>query len=218
MNRHKGFARYMTIFALLTVLLFSAGCSAQDAARAADLLPGGEDTRLIEQTAKEAEADGTLVTVRHAVDGDTIEVSSEVAGTHRVRLIGVDTPESAIPGEKPEPLGKAASRFTANALEGQEIRLTFDEDLLDPYDRALAYVTIPGEKSTYNETLLEHGLAQVAIFEPNDRLASGLYEAQQAARERSTGIWSLPAREQCQLADRGNQLGEGTPGCPGYPN
>jgi hypothetical protein len=40
-----------------------------------------------------AQADTQQVTVTDVVDGDTIDVSAQVEGTNRIRLIGVDTPE-----------------------------------------------------------------------------------------------------------------------------
>ena len=153
------------------------------------------------------------VRVTRAVDGDTLEISPGVAGHTDVRLIGVDAPESAIPGETPQPLGKDAAAFTSRALEGRKVVLTFDKKLVDPYERLLAYARPPQADHTHNERLVRLGLAQVAIFEPNDALASELYAAQDAARTSSSGIWSLPASHQCRLADRGNGIGEGSVAC-----
>ncbi|QIN85492.1 hypothetical protein GBA63_22600 (plasmid) [Rubrobacter tropicus] len=153
------------------------------------------------------------VRVTRAVDGDTLEISPGVAGHTDVRLIGVDAPESAIPGETPQPLGKDAAAFTSRALEGRTVVLTFDEELVDPYERLLAYARLPKADHTHNERLVRLGLAQVAIFEPNDALADKLYADQDAARSSDSGIWSLPARQHCQLADRGNGIGEGSIAC-----
>ena len=153
------------------------------------------------------------VRVTRAVDGDTLEISPGVDGHTDVRLIGVDSPESAIPGETPQPLGKAVAAFTARALEGRTVVLTFDEELVDPYERLLAYARLPRANHTHNERLVRLGLAQVAIFEPNDALASELYAAQDVARTSSSGIWSLPTRHQCRLADRGNGIGAGSVAC-----
>ena len=201
--------------ALAACLSLAPGCSpaagrdvaadALDAVRQA-ASSGGAD-------AGERPSDSEEVRVARAVDGDTLEISPGVAGHTDVRLIGVDTPESAIPGETPQPLGKDAAAFTARALEGRTVVLTFDEELVDPYERLLAYARLPQADHTHNERLVRLGLAQVAIFEPNDALASELYAAQDAARTSSSGIWSLPTRQQCRLADRGNGIGEGSVAC-----
>jgi micrococcal nuclease len=151
------------------------------------------------------------VTVERVVDGDTIEVSPAVQGKEAVRLIGVDTPETVDPEEPVEPLGPEASTFTKEQLEGKQVTLTFDEEKTDPFDRALAYVGVDGE--IFNETLLEQGYAQLYIVSPNDRYEAQFREAQDQARQAHRGIWELPVEQQCELANRGNAIGEGSPGC-----
>jgi micrococcal nuclease len=76
----------------------------------------------------------------------------------------VDTPET-YSGE--EPCGPEASEFTASRLEGERVRLEFDEDKFDPYDRLLAYVWLDGKM--FNETLVKEGYASVSTFPPNDK-------------------------------------------------
>jgi hypothetical protein len=93
------------------------------------------------------------VSVTRVVDGDTIEVTPQVEGTADVRLIGVDTPETVAPGEPVEPCGPEASAFTEEQLEGEDVILEFDEERIDPNDRALAYVWVPDlEGELFNET------------------------------------------------------------------
>lgn len=152
---------------------------------------------------------GQVVTVTRVVDGDTIEVSPAVDGIQDVRLIGVDTPET-YGGE--EPLGPQASAFTETALEGQKVALEFGEERVDPYGRALAHVWVSGG-GMFNAQLLREGLAQVATFPPNTEYVNRFESIQADARAAGIGIWGLPLAEQCQLADRGNGIGEGSPGC-----
>jgi micrococcal nuclease len=156
-----------------------------------------------------------VVTVDRVIDGDTIEVSPAVSGTNDVRLLGVDTPETVDPSEPIEPYGPEASAFTKQELEGKQVRLTFDEDRTDQYGRALAYVQIGGQGETFNGTLLRQGYAQLDIVPPNDRYAARFSQAQDEARQAHRGIWGLPKGQQCQLANLGNGIGEGSPGCEG---
>lgn len=156
---------------------------------------------------------GETVTVSRVVDGDTIEVSPTVDGIEDVRLIGVDTPETY--GGK-EPLGSQASSFATEALEGQQVALEFDVEKVDPYGRVLAYVWLPGD-SMFNTQLLREGLAQVATFPPNIKYVERFQEAQSEARSAGMGIWGLSQAEQCNLADRDNGIGEGSPGCTSKP-
>jgi micrococcal nuclease len=155
------------------------------------------------------------VTVERVVDGDTIEVNPAVNGAQDVRLLGVDTPETVDPNEPVEPYGPEASAFTNQQLEGERVTLIFDQERSDQYGRALAYVRISGQGETFNETLLRQGYAQLYVVPPNDRYEVTFSRAQDQARLERQGIWSLPKEQQCELADRGNGIGEGSPGCQG---
>lgn len=150
------------------------------------------------------------VRVEAVTDGDTIEISRPVSGRTEVRLIGIDTPE--VYGGQ-QPLGPRASAFAKQRLQGQTIRLELGREQIDPYGRLLAYATASGQNVTYNEQVLRAGLAQTAWFPPNTAYKGRFEQAQSQAREQSLGIWSISPAKQCALTNRGNGLGEGSPGC-----
>ena len=156
-----------------------------------------------------------IVTVERVVDGDTIEVNPAVSGTEDVRLLGVDTPETVDPDQPVEPYGPQASAFTEQQLEGILVTLIFDQERVDRYGRALAYVQLGNQGKTFNETLLRRGYAQLYVVPPNDRYETRFRRAQDQARQAQRGIWGLTNEQQCELADRGNGIGEGSPGCEG---
>ena len=151
------------------------------------------------------------VTVSNVIDGDTIKVSPAANGLNDVRLIGVDTPETVDPSEGVEPYGPQASAFTNRELSGRRVRLEFDRERMDQYGRLLAYVYSDG--SMFNEELVEKGYAQAYPYPPNTAHAPQLAAAQRRARAAGLGIWGLTTAQQCELADRGNGIGEGAPGC-----
>jgi micrococcal nuclease len=153
-----------------------------------------------------------VATVSEVVDGDTVKIEPAVDGEDDVRLIGVDTPETKDPDEGEEPYGKEASNYTSTELEGEKVELEFDEDKEDQYGRLLAYV-YPMDEEMFNEDLLEGGYAQVYTVSPNDTHEDKFGEAQDGAREEDLGIWGLTKQEQCELANHGNGIGEGSPGC-----
>lgn len=120
------------------------------------------------------------------VDGDT--VIAQVGGEElRVRLIGIDTPETVAPDQPVECFGPAASEFTHRRLEGEDVELEFDVERLDPYGRTLAYVWLGGE--LFNETLVREGYAVVTTFPPDVRYVDRFVAAQRVARERHLGLW-----------------------------
>ncbi|MCA1739889.1 MAG: thermonuclease family protein [Actinobacteria bacterium] len=145
------------------------------------------------------------VTVSRVVDGDTVDITPTVEGKDRVRLIGVDTPETKKPGCEKQPYGEQASSFTESSLSGQEVGLEFDVEKTDRYGRLLAYVYKDG--AMFNETLLEEGYAQVATFPPNVKYVDRFLAAQEAARPAGKGLWGLSAEELATETDRGNGIG-----------
>ncbi len=145
------------------------------------------------------------------VDGDTIEISPAVDGKDEVRLIGVDTPETKDPDEGIEPYGPEATAFATDELTGRKVGLEFDVERVDQYDRLLAYIYAGGEM--FNEDLLEEGYAQAYPYPPNTKYEDRFAEAQEEARAGGLGIWGFSLEQQCQLADHGNDLGEGYVGC-----
>ena len=125
--------------------------------------------------------------VTRVVDGDTVEVAFEGRELD-VRLIGIDTPESVKPDSAVECYGPEASAYTEGRLEGETVRLEFDVERLDPFDRTLAYVWLGDE--LFNETLVREGYALVTTFPPNVAYVERFRDAQRLAREQGLGLWS----------------------------
>jgi len=130
-------------------------------------------------------ADEAVVT--RVVDGDTVEVEFDGRELD-VRLIGIDTPETVKPGEPVECFGPEASAYTERQLEGRTVRLEFDVERLDPFDRTLAYVWVGDD--LFNETLVRQGYALVTTFPPNVMYVERFHDAQRLAREEGLGLWS----------------------------
>jgi len=81
------------------------------------------------------------------VDGDTIILD----GNEKIRLIGVDTPETKDPRKPVQYFGKEASVFTKRMVEGKNIRLEYDWQKIDKYGRTLAYVYLEdGENKNFS--------------------------------------------------------------------
>lgn len=134
---------------------------------------------------------GIVAQVIRIIDGDTIEVQLN-GKTEKVRLIGVDTPETVHPVIGEEPYGKAASNFTKSQLEGKQVTLEFDVQERDQYGRLLAYVWLNGQ--LFNEVLVREGYAQVSTFPPNVKYVERFLAAQQEAREAGRGLWGINAQ------------------------
>jgi endonuclease YncB( thermonuclease family) len=86
------------------------------------------------------------VFVACVIDGDTFDhaVCGDEVGV-RVRMLGIDAPETEKPGEPAECWADEATDFLRAAIEGQEVWLTFDRDCVGLFDRTLAYVWLVGD-------------------------------------------------------------------------
>ncbi|MFV0316571.1 MAG: thermonuclease family protein [Microthrixaceae bacterium] len=128
--------------------------------------------------------------IQRVVDGDTIVVESEGVDD-RVRLIGIDTPESVKPGSPVECYGKEASAYTESLLpEGTEVVLVRDVEVRDRYDRLLAYVYRASDGLFVNLDIVEQGYAQPATYPPNVAHTDEFVAASGEAREADRGLWS----------------------------
>ena len=125
--------------------------------------------------------------VKRIVDGDTIVIDYN-GKQEKVRLIGVDTPESVHPDkDKNNEYGKLASKYTKSKLEGKSVALEFDVQERDKYGRLLAYVYLDGKM--FNKTLLEDGYAQVATYPPNVKYVDDFLKIEKKAKEINAGLW-----------------------------
>ena len=146
------------------------------------LVTGGEGS----EDAEVPTASGVTAEVIRVVDGDTIRV--DLDGVEEpVRYIGVDTPESAIPGEPVECFGEEASRFNARLVEDETVRLDFDAERRDRYGRLLAYVHA-GE-TFVNAELVRQGFATTLTIPPNDSHADSFARLEQVAGRDGRGLW-----------------------------
>jgi micrococcal nuclease len=129
---------------------------------------------------------GVDVVVRKVVDGDTLEVS----GGERVRLIGVDTPETKDPNRPVGCFGAEASTFTATLVPpGTAVRLVGDVEQRDRYGRLLAYVYRRADGLFVNAELLRRGYAQLLTVPPNVAHTDDFVALSRQAREGGRGLW-----------------------------
>lgn len=122
------------------------------------------------------------------VDGDTFVIEKE-GREQKVRLIGVDTPESVHPNaNKNIEQGKIASNYTKNLIEGKKVKIELDVETTDKYGRILAYVYLENGQMV-NEILLQEGYAKLATYPPNVKYVEQFTQIQKQARQQQKGFW-----------------------------
>jgi micrococcal nuclease len=132
---------------------------------------------------------GLPATVVHVVDGDTVDL--RVAGEpERVRLLGIDTPETVEPGHPVECYGPEASARTKALLpEGTRVVVQRDIEARDRYGRLLVYLWRRGDGLFVNGALVDEGYADTLHIEPNGAHRADLAARRAAARAAGRGRW-----------------------------
>ena len=123
--------------------------------------------------------------VERVVDGDTIIVE----GVGRVRLIGVDTPETVHPNRPVEFYGKEASAFTKRLLVGKPVRLEYDRERTDRYGRTLAYVYL-SDGTLVNAKIIRRGYGHAYTRCPF-RHMEAFRQFEREARDNRRGLWGI---------------------------
>ncbi|WP_204336931.1 thermonuclease family protein [Cryomorpha ignava] len=134
--------------------------------------------------------DGSLK-VTKVVDGDTFWADDGSEKGVKIRLIGVDAPESRnVFKKKKGYYGQEAKAYVSNLFEGQSVRLEYDVDSLDQYGRTLAYVYLL-DGTFVNADLVKNGYAMVMTVPPNVKYADDFVKYQRDARENNRGLWKM---------------------------
>jgi micrococcal nuclease len=127
--------------------------------------------------------------VQRVIDGDTLLLD----GGTRVRLIGIDAPETTSADRRPEPLAVQAAELARRTVEGHDVRLELDRERLDPYGRTLAYV-YAGDM-LLNEEIIRAGFSRAETRFPfRTDMQRRFRAAESEARAAGRGIWS-PAND-----------------------
>jgi len=129
-------------------------------------------------------------TVTHIVDGDTIDV--EIAGKReRVRLIGIDTPETKKPNTPVQCYGPEATAFTTSLLPiGAALHLERDVVARDDFGRMLAYVYLASDGTFVNLRIVRDGFAHTLSIAPNTAHAVEFARAAHLAQAANIGLWA----------------------------
>lgn len=134
------------------------------------------------------------VTVARIVDGDTFELTDG----RKVRLIGVNTPESTT---RHEQYGKEASNYTSSKLAGKTVWLQKDVSETDRYGRLLriVWLQIPTDDMNeseirtkmFNADLVLNGYAEPSTYPPDVKYSDYFVKFAREAREQNKGLWAF---------------------------
>ena len=132
--------------------------------------------------------EGRAVVVK-VVDGDTLDVDLS-GSTVRVRLLGIDTPETVDENRPVQCFGHEASSYLAQLLpRGSTVRLERDVEARDRYGRLLAYLYRVDDGLFVNAALIEGGYATTLSIAPNTMRAHDFEVLRVQAQRDKRGLW-----------------------------
>ena len=128
--------------------------------------------------------------VERIVDGDTITVLLENNKTEKIRIIGMNAPESVDPRRGVECFGKEASRYLNDLLRGKKVRLEKDgsQQNYDKYGRALRHVFL--NEINIAESMIREGYAYEYTYNNPYAYQKSFKIAQQEAQKNEAGLWA----------------------------
>ena len=140
---------------------------------------------------------GKIFTVIRVIDGDTIDIDMPDGQqpSTRIRLIGVDTPETKHPKTGLMYFGPQATAFTKDRAEGKEVTVLLDTagDQRGHYGRLLAYIQLPDE-TILNAEIIKNGFGYAYLSYPHSEFSTYQRLMHQAIDSRA-GLWKNASRE-----------------------
>jgi micrococcal nuclease len=194
-RRRRSFMAILFAMAALAVFALDHSC-----VRQAPLKPSQSVS--VQSSTDIEKYDGKQFNVVKVVDGDTLDIdipdaSGEKAYPHtRIRLWGVDTPETKDPRTGPMYFGKEASEFSTTKALSKKVTVYLEKDrnTRDKYHRLLAYIQLPDGKFL-NEELLSGGYAYA-----DSRFKHSFFnkykQLEALARSQKRGLWAGVTPEQ----------------------
>lgn len=126
--------------------------------------------------------------VRQVYDGDTLLLVANPQGRLKVRLYGIDAPETAKPDTPGQPYGGMARRVLMYKLLGKAVVVEAREQ--DQYGRVVGVVRL-GNRDI-NAEMMAEGLAWAYRQYLQGSYASEYLQLEERARRRRMGLWQQP--------------------------
>lgn len=183
--------RWTAIVSSILTVLIALLVWAYEPAPAAEPIAPAEDIAEEVHEQIPAEDDRTNALVTDVADGDTLTVRMDDGTEARIRMLGVDTPETVDPRKPVQCFGKEASDFTKSVLADVRVELVADPlaDERDKYGRLLRNV-FTADGTDFNAQLIHEGFAHAYLSFPLDPVRKKqLRDLEADAKAAGRGLW-----------------------------
>jgi len=188
-----------TVVLLILCLIFLSGCNLADLLSTEATESTFSSTAQTDTPASDAPVT-EKVTVERVVDGDTIWVQDSSGNEFKVRIIGVDAPETDKENQEGEFFAEEATQFAEQLLMDKEVFLERDVSDTDKYGRYLRYVWLLEPQTGDDETVLQYNFSALLIrggyacfvaIGDDTKYEEVLSDAELLAVSDKLGMWSL---------------------------
>lgn len=140
--------------------------------------------------AQRATYDNPLRRVAGIIDGDTIKVDID-GKIEKVRLIGLDTPETSHPSKPVQCFGKEATSKMQSLAQSKKVYLYSDDsqDTRDKYGRLLRYAFLEDGRNIAYE-MIKQGYAHEYTYNLPYEYQKQFKDAQKHAESSKLGLWA----------------------------
>ncbi len=187
-------ARFLFGLAMSLAIMLIASWNLERSSPAAS--QSGTDYQVVTSSQQSLESEissSTNALVFRVVDGDTLVARLDKGGVEaKVRLLGINTPETVDPRRPVECFGKQASDYAKKLLSGQRVQLVADPeaDEIDKYGRLLRNVYL-ADGTDFNAEMIRQGYAYAYVsFPQNAERKAYLRSLEAEARENLRGLWN----------------------------
>ena len=153
-----------------------------------------------------SQADYGTVTIVY--DGDTIQVQLTTGEKEKIRLIGVDAPETGADDKKTRLKALFSKRFAFKFLYKKKVKIEYDWEKRDKYGRLLAYIWTE-DGTFFNEFIIRKGFAAAYTrFKYKTEFKERFLQAEEYAKTRGNGLWKKEPFPLIQSRETSKYMGQ----------